>query len=282
VVIPLVSVACPLDTIFEECVDQTLRHSRLLFDIVRVLFRCPLWGFFVIKRWLSWTLGTAVAPIAIASPGVCGARALRIGRGLATVRATRAAIASQVLGGELLRKAIGIEALLQVLSLEISLLTLVLSLLVRVLEVTTAAEAIALLLLLLCAPNFLLAGLVRVYGLGKCAWCRGKCSASILELVVPIAAAEIQLQPVGLLVAVHCDWARGEIGCPGSREGLQGGRVGGEVERGPVGSLGCRRNEIPGERTALSQRAQELGDFCNKGYKSDSWQEGKGILSVSK
>lgn len=174
-------------------------------------------------------MSAAVASIA-KPPVICGTRALRIWRRLAAVGAARAAIASQVLGRELLGQAVGIEALLQVLSLEVPLLTLVLSLLVGVLEIAPTI-AIA---LLLCAPDLLLARLVRVYGLGKCAWCGGECPSAILVLLVAASAAEVQLQPIRLLVAVHYECERERLGLQTAsvgRLGLQGGRGGTRVLR---------------------------------------------------
>lgn len=70
---------------------------------------------------------------------------------------------------ELLSETIGIEALLQMLGLKISLLSLVLSLLVWILEVPSAVT----IALLLCAPDFLLSSLVGVDGLrerGRRGW----------------------------------------------------------------------------------------------------------------
>lgn len=91
--IPLVPVACPLNTVLEECVDQALRHGGLLLDVVRVLFGCPFRGLFVVQRGMARTRCPAVAAIAIASV-VCGAGPLWVRGCLTAVRAARATVAS--------------------------------------------------------------------------------------------------------------------------------------------------------------------------------------------
>jgi hypothetical protein len=201
---PLVPVACPLDAVLEECVDQALRHGGLLVDVVRVLLGHPLRRFLVVERGVARTaLCGAVASIAVASV-VGGAGALGVRRALATVGAARAAIASQVLRRELLGETVGIEALLEVLRLEVSLLALILGLLVRILEV---ASAVALAIAVLCTPDLLLPNRLRERrGRG------GKCSPAVVLVPVTASTAKVQLKPIDLLVVAHCECGRERLG----------------------------------------------------------------------
>jgi hypothetical protein len=47
--VPLVAVACSLDAVLEESVDQTLGHGRRLGDVAGVLLRVPGRGFLVVQ-----------------------------------------------------------------------------------------------------------------------------------------------------------------------------------------------------------------------------------------
>jgi hypothetical protein len=111
-----------------------------------------------------------------------------------------------VLVRELLGEAIGtLVETLATWRLEVALLSLVLCLLVGVHEVASAS-IVAIALLLLSAPDLLLARLVGVYRLRERRGCRRECPAGfLLVLVVSVAAAEaeIELQAVALLVVVH-------------------------------------------------------------------------------
>jgi hypothetical protein len=163
--VPLVSVACPLDTVLEEGIDQALGDHGLLLDVFRVLARVFRRGLLVVQRILSWPRA-ALTSITIPPPVVCGAWTPRVRRGLSTVWASRATIASQVLVRELLSEAV--RALVETLTawgLEVSLLPLVLCLLVGVHEVAAAIAIAVAIALLLGTPDLLLASLVRVYGL---------------------------------------------------------------------------------------------------------------------
>lgn len=123
--------------------------------------------------------------------------------------------------------------------LEVALLPLVLCLLVGIHEVASASIIAIALLLLLGAPDFLLAGLVGVHRLRERRRCRWECSADFLLvlLVVSVTAAEakVELQAVALLVVVH----RGGRNRFGGEVGVVVVDVGCQVaERTPRLSLG--------------------------------------------
>lgn len=209
--LPLIPVACALDTVLEESVDQTLGHGRLFCNILRILLWVLWRRLLIVERGSPGHVAASIASIAMPASVVCSARALLARRALTTVWASRAATTSQMLVGELLGKAVGIVACLA-WGLEVPLLPLVLGLLVGVHEV---APAIAItLLLLLRTPDLLLAGLVGVHGLWEGRGSGGECSTIVLELVVAVTAsqAKVEVQPVRLLLVAHCRRWRGDGG----------------------------------------------------------------------
>lgn len=146
-----------------------------------------------------------VSSTILVAPVVSGAGPLLVRRGLATaVGASRATIAAEMLLLELLSKTVGsfVETT-SIGGLQVSLLTLVLSLLVGVHEVaiaSTAAVAIA----LLRTPHLLLTGLVWVDGLGKGGGGRGVLLLSVTAKAKgKIQAVALALLLLLLLLIVH-------------------------------------------------------------------------------
>ena len=210
--IPLVAVACPLDAVLEESVDQTLGHGRLLGDIAGVLLRVSGRCLLVVQRlrWLSRRRASSVATVSVASV-IGSARSLLARRRLTAVWAAASAVASasKVLLRQLLSQAVRalIEGASGARGLEVSLLPLILGLLVRALEVAAIAIAAHLLLLLLLrAPDLLLASLVGVHGLWERRGRGGKRTPlflGILLAAIAPAKAKVELQAIALLLVVH-------------------------------------------------------------------------------
>lgn len=150
----------------------------------------------------------AIAAILITSLAGSSGTLLVRGR-LAAVGAAGATATTEMLVRELLGEAIGSFVKPRSAGrLQVALLSLVLGLLVRAHEVA-GAVAIA----LLCAPDLLLAGLIGVYRLRKGRRGGGKRSAGVLVVAAVTtttaaaaasAEAKGQIQPVGLLLVVHC------------------------------------------------------------------------------
>lgn len=163
---------------------------------------------------------TEIVPILLMAPISRGARPLLAWRRLAAIGAIGTTTAPEMLMGELVDQAIGRVVVPLLVRLQIPLLPLVLSLLVRV----PHEVAIAVVLLLLCSPHLLLALLVGVDGLRESRRSGGECpAAGVLVVLIPVAAAaaaaeaKVELQAVALLlllllVVVHGGRGKGSSG----------------------------------------------------------------------
>jgi hypothetical protein len=217
-VVPFIAVSCSLNTVPEECADQSSVHLSLLLDIVSKQLGGPWWGLIPVRRSTTGILSMSakIARVLLLSGTASSARSLA-GRGLTVVGAGRASGTAEGLVRQLSGKSIGtiwvarLTAVASTSRLRNATLGLILGLVGVAHEVTGSIVVAA---GLLGSPDLLLTSLVLVDGLRK-GGRRGRVRTAIwigsegVGVVAVSVATEVQLEAVGRVIRRHDgQWTR--------------------------------------------------------------------------